>query len=65
MVFARDKAGARFAFLVKDSGESCRFVDVVVLPCAAQANALLQCPYGDLSERSSGLGMRKAGVKIP
>ena len=62
-VYAREKQGTRFAFLAKVGEGTCRFLDVAVLPSAAQANALLQCSYGDLPNMSSGIGMRKAGVK--
>ena len=65
MVFVREKQGTRFAFLAKTGEQSCRFADVVVLPSAAQANAFLQCSYGDPPDISSGIGMRKAGVKKP
>ena len=33
------------------------------MPPATQANAFLQCSYGDPPNMSSGIGMRKAGVK--
>ncbi len=63
MVFVREKQGVRFAFLAKTGEQTCRFEDVAVLPSAAQANAFLQCSYGDPPDISSGIGMRKAGTK--
>jgi len=63
MVFVSEKQGTRFAFLTRTGDQSCTFADVVVLPSAAQANAFLQCSYGDPPNISSGIGMRKAGVK--
>lgn len=63
MVFVSEKQGTRVAFLTKTGGQSCTFADVVVLPSAAQANAFLQCSYGDPPNMSSGIGMRKAGAK--
>ena len=62
-VYAIEKLGTRFAFLAKVGEGSCRFEDVAVLPSAAQANAFLQCSFGDPPNISSGIGLRKAGVK--
>ena len=63
MVFVREKQGTRFAFLAKIGEGLCVFEDVAVMPPATQANAFLQCSYGDPPNMSSGIGMRKAGVK--
>ena len=62
-VYGREKQGTRFAFLAKIGEGSCRFEDVAILPSAAQANAFLQCSFGDPPNISSGIGLRKAGVK--
>ena len=63
MVFVREKQGARFAFLAKVGDRSCLVTDVAVLPRAAEADAFLQCSYGELPDISVGIGLRKTGVK--
>jgi hypothetical protein len=57
-----EKAGVRFAFLTQlmDKATICKIRDVVTLPSAGQANALLQC---SIDKIGSGPGLRFAGRK--
>lgn len=63
MVFVREKQGVRFAFFANVAPHICTVLDVVVLPSPARADAYLHCAYGTPADMSSGIGMRKAGVK--